>query len=110
MEKLTKEQAEWIMQAMGKEFYSQGMYISGPLETLDNNLDIIRQCTEKEFPAFSVDDIFVGVDERHSELIAIWFTTTPSSDAYWTLDKEQFKAFAAGCNEIVGWIEAQENE
>ncbi len=49
------------------------------------------------FPSFEVDEIFVEVDERNSSRIAIYFSSTPSSDAYWSLSQEDFKRFANGC-------------
>lgn len=109
MQKLTKEQSEYFFNIFTKTSIP---YVEQYGKTyLDSKkvCEIVDQCTEKPFPAFDVADVFVTISERWpDEYIDITFTTTPSTDAFWSLRREEFMQFTEGCQKICEWLKEQE--
>lgn len=115
MNKLTREQADWLIERLrNQSFDLYGIHPSSresnkgfSYKTME---DFIKQCTEtqKEFPQFVLGhlcDYVISVDRirDNPETITI-LTCYQESD----FTPEQFKQFTEGCNKIVQWIKDNE--
>lgn len=120
MQKLTAEQAEWLIQKIqNKQLVLRNL--DGSMNTLAYCLDIkeiINQCTEKEFPNFEMitnnyDDCYMGsigvcLFQRENSIDENKYCLIKTDRMEPLLTFEAFKQFTAGCNEICKWIEGQE--
>ncbi len=98
MQKLTKEQSEWLI----KEVNNHTGYNVNLCEKALNFSAIerlINQCTEKEFPELEIESAI-----KISEGIKCVAMETYGDIR---LSYEQFKQFTEGCNKIVEWLDEQ---
>lgn len=114
MQKLSKEQADWLIESMKKQrtdTYWNALIGPNEFQFMEN---IINQCTEKEFPAYRFQDkdacssfidlsLFCPGGSSSKPLIGIRLF-----EGYLNLYAEEFKDFTLGCQKIVEWIEEQE--
>lgn len=118
MQKLTKEQRDYILNLM--ENKSIGLTLSaergreGAYIRYDDIELLLDKCTEKEFPEIfmrpkHVDDeeelkvYETDCDNADQKCIVIF-----SYEEYTHMDREQFKQFAQKINKIVEWLKEQE--
>lgn len=112
MKKLTKEQAEFLIDKVDRIFLMENK------EALFNDkvVKIINECTEKEFP-----EIFKSHLGCEPDTIRVYHNSSTENDCdceieLYTTTKfthftnEQFKQFAAGCSKVVEWLEGQEKD
>lgn len=113
MKKLTKKQADWLIERIQHDF---GGWSGLPIEQCMPDLKrCINQCTEKEFPEFNgeaeEDEICIVLSKYKTAPIrvAITIKTNPDNDNDCVYFKaHEFKQFTAGCNKVVEWLEEQE--
>lgn len=114
MQKLTKEQAEWLIEKLSCKSYKQETrYGHNECEVNDivEMLDIketINQCTEKEFPDLRIDisdhsQIHLNRDTRNNAQVSI---NVVNEYAY--LNAHEFKLLTEGCVKICAWLKEQE--
>jgi hypothetical protein len=116
MQKLTKEQRDWLIEGMGRIFPSfannnvtaeillKGSLENGAAYMLNAMTKLIDQCTEKEFPAFEIysldKELLFRVYAHDEEFVRI------SNYEHWIGIKfEEFKQFTEGCQKICEWLE-----
>ena len=116
MNKLTKEQAEWLIERFKEKHTKEFTYFV--VNGFEAAIEIINQCAEKEFPGFTVDlhdyeknivgciflSDYIGADMRHVELR---MRTPNKIDSWTTLFPCEFKQFTEGCQKIVEWLNEQ---
>ncbi len=107
MKFLTKEQAEWLIERL-RRFNKLGNEIKADRNLPDNFVAfahierVINQCTEKEFP--------VLIQKTTTESFSVQLSFEPEQIFFGhgamscNLTFDQFKAFADGCNKIVGYL------
>ncbi len=105
MNKLTKDQAEWLLQKITKEATRVGCGLNGRGEyfSIDETELVINQCTEKEFPEYITDSVKLRTDNKFDFPVVM---TMPAMHHHFEL--QEFKKFTDGCNEIMKWLEGQE--
>lgn len=124
MQKLTKEQAEWLNAAM-KDLYLNNHPNNEAHNFALDMKDIINQCTEKEFPEFKIimegsgrhDLIHVtnkaGDNEDSRECENVIFINVDNgpwdTQSFVMMEWNEFKQFTENCNKIVEWLDEQEN-
>jgi len=107
MQKLTKEQADWLIERFSKTYWAQTQQGLLDQKTIQ---DIITECTEKEFPRFDIksgwqDEIVtIKQSQLSDDKTYIEIESTGCSSSF---TRQQFKAFAYGCNKIVEWLDEQ---
>lgn len=109
MQKLSKEQADWVLQKFN---VTHNYLMKKPSEGMFHILDcreIINQCTEKEFPEFEMQirheetiKLYADIDEDRTILVGSWESNVSE------FSPSQFKQFALGVNEILKWLEEQQ--
>lgn len=110
MKKLTKEQAEWLVEKIKLEAHEQ-CFGSGNLNYAEMVEMVINKCTEKEFPTFLLNK---GVSEFSLAILEGEGNSThvSISDPNWqkmqmTLNYEEFKQFTEGCQRICEYLDEQ---
>ena len=112
MNKLTKQQAEWLIENIRSTFQLKQLDAGINLTRLKHIEEVINQCTEKEFPKFNgsadEDDIDIVHSKYDSTPIRIDVTSKSNPDSasgciYFL--KEEFKKFTEGCLAIVKFLE-----
>lgn len=129
MKKLTTEQAQWLIKEINvklllrclppgecdiNRLIGEGKFCYEPT----NIVEIINQCTEKEFPDIDItwdSPSFLSSVDNQDQSIKIHFLPNYGFniilDAHshrTFFDNKTFKEFADGINEIVKWLEEQE--
>lgn len=112
--KLNKEQAQWLIDRFSTGFGRDNDTFYGikPSEVRDDAIKIINECTEKEFPEVEMKsgwkDEIVRISIKnlsdYKEYIEIDST---GSSCFFT--SSQFKQFVKNCQNIVEWLDEQEN-
>ncbi len=109
MKKLNKEQANWLIEVMKRqrnEPYWKALIGSNEFAFMEAALN---QCTEKEFPIFTISldnrgqDIYIapyGAMDGRIEM-QISFDNTITQSIFYT---EEFIEFTQGCNKIVEYL------
>ncbi len=113
MNKLTKQQAEWLIEKIRNEEdkYTMGCQKCNTRLSIPSVVHVINQCTEKEFPDIDMAWNRFGIDEAlyiqqmGDEPYNILLGSKNMSTYF---NKEEFKTFTDGCNKIVDWLEEQE--
>lgn len=108
MQKLTSEQAQWLlqkMQAKQKDVFWNALI--GPNE-FNFMHQLVSECMEKEFPELRIADIDGDVikifyEEHGGALITI---RMQGSKVF--LTSKQFLLFTEGCNKIAEWLKEKE--
>lgn len=111
MSKLTKKQAEWLIQQFNM---AHDVFMTQPADGMFHILDcrnIINKCTEKPFPAFSVSyghrcALTVSRPEAYSDIINLHFDDG-ETDAL-EMNIEEFKQLAQGCQNVVDYLDSQD--
>ena len=103
MEKLTREQADWLIEKVMDNVRTGEFADVVYADEIEN---IINQCTEKEFPSIHMrpkhaEDteevkVYTGWCDGSNGNCIILF----SLEEYTHFNKEQFKQFTAGCQKI----------
>ena len=116
MQKLTKEQAQWLKERI-KDLYFNNYPVSNDAHNYSLDVkDIINQCTEKEFPLseiqFDPDSKIYFEYEPCDEQpgIRMHLDVYGGDESQFKFWFNEFKDFAQGVNEIVKWIDEQEKE
>lgn len=105
MQKLTKEQAEWLI---GKIMNNVRTGEFSDVVYADEIEEVINECTEKEFPAImkewkDEEDGVHGVClTQHNDMPCVFLDTRSTCTNF---PYEEFKEFADGCNKIVEWLD-----
>jgi hypothetical protein len=104
---ITKEQAEYLYKSIHQYASGDGWsHVS-----MAYVKEVIKQCTEEEFPAFEqtmhdtkiIINLADGIYAIHLEL-----ADNINEETIWTrLDYPSFKRFARSVNEVVKWIDEQ---
>ncbi len=122
MQKLTKEQADWLIDRL---FNCRSLVIPpAPIEDVHLNFiktrELINQCTEKQFPEFKLsenelENAFISVsknvskegeerDESEEYIFIEVNNGALNSKSYIMIDHKQFEEFAARINKIVEYL------
>jgi len=113
MKKLTKEQAEWLIKSL--ELHMGRVYkpdSNSEVVGWKKTLEIINQCTEKEFPKIDMNVIhpdFPGrqrISAQQAHFDKSICVCVDGLNCF--LTSEQFKQFTTGCQRIVEWLQEQE--
>lgn len=113
MQKLTKEQAEWLIETARLHADSSTQRWE-QVFSMDRLQAIIDKCTEKEFPNYQfIDpddcDFFVNIVLHCSGDVSSEPTVRIGvCSGYLNLFASEFKKFTEGCNKIVEWLNEQE--
>lgn len=121
MNKLTKEQAEWLIEKIKSQSYKQehrfghnDSEINTVIEIHDAQ-NILNQCTEKEFPTFKMcwkDKDYgrceINVALYQGEIHMLSVDDDGDRTALY-FPYEQFKQFIQGGNKIVEWLDEKDN-
>ncbi len=114
MEKLTKEQAEGLIEHIKSHYH-----VYCPKCTINCNVasdkyleTVINQCTEKEFPEFECTygsnlELKVSNPFHDKDCIQVDLQQGEDDNSFQFSAKE-FEEFARGVNEIIKWLEEQE--
>ncbi len=110
MDKLTKEQAEWLIERLCSEITYQLNNV--PSHQIK---EIIHQCTEKEFPELQMQtedrliDIQITGREIDDEFNQVCVEISNQDDGHIVIPlySKEFKQFTEGCNKIVKWLNEQ---
>ncbi len=114
MNKLSQEQAEWLIEKIKKHdniHRDAGGGCTSCIYAYDVE-ETINQCTEKEFPEFNLEypkgKISISENDNRINIgfVDIMGSLRACGNLY--IPKERFKQFTQGCNEIVKWLEEQE--
>lgn len=111
MNKLTKEQAEWLLENIKPRLCGFAQVKSGVItyEALINFIE--NQCMEKPFPEFEVPHALLRVsydEENYQRIIKLQLGLEKRPEIIKWLNAEEFKQFTEGCNKIVKWLEDNE--
>lgn len=90
MNKLTKEQSQWLINIFNSK--NAGIACMTPTEVRET----LRQCTEKEFPEYHTKNIHIT---KNYETIEIKGGAPNYAFTY-----EAFRQFASGCDKIVEYL------
>ena len=104
MKKLTKEQAECVLEAMKKqrnEIYWKALIGPNEMAFMEK---AITQCTEKEFPAFKKWNIVINHHGVQKD-ICIEKVVDGKTEGWVLLTNNEFREFTQGCQKIVDWLE-----
>ena len=106
MQKLTKEQAEWLIERFDETRMIQDSF--GRLYKSDVE-KIINECAEKKFPEFVMsittwDRYCLSFEQFDKDGIKICCNKAP----WLRFSFDEFKQFAEGVNKIVEWLKEQE--
>ncbi len=116
MNKLSKAQADWLINAIKNNKSCTGytpelgfFIVAEALEKL------INQCTEKEFPKFKLKsedgDILIMLDasifDDKFNAVSFLFSNKHESAVHGLLYPEEFQSFTDGCIEICRWLDEQ---
>ncbi len=105
--KLTKEQAEYLIEKIKCEARALAMTDAQYKELkchafgIDDIETVINQCTERPFPAFNIEGIYINMDGSQDHILLTF------DDTHNYLHFKSFKEFTANCNKIVKWLEEQ---
>ncbi len=108
MNKLTKEQAAWLIETLKESRIRMNDYQRMHLQIEENVIsigameEVINQCTEKEFPILiqrTTTESFTIEPSSHVNYIAFGHGALSCK-----LSLEQFKEFADGVNKIVEYL------
>jgi len=104
MQKLTKEQAQWLINRFNSAFGVDDSELIGisACKVRDGAKQIISQCTEKEFPAFS----FETQDHRIISMHQVVNRAALNNEFF--LDKAELMHLVLGIEKIIDWMEEQE--
>lgn len=104
MNKLTKEQAAWLIDKINREGgVSYGMLTPPALQAYEDIMQIINQCTEQEFPELHIDD--VHITRPNDSFVYILISYPQGSRLGSHMSVEDFKDFAIGVTKIAEWLE-----
>lgn len=114
MNRLSKEQADWLIDLIKNKFHELAHKNREPypqeIVYLTEATKIINQCTEKEFPMFNVDAgceppnvKHLTIEKSFCDNCLIRLHNNEGEPTY-HFTKEQFLRFAEGVNKIVDWI------
>ena len=104
MQKLTKEQRDWLIEKLECSYVGKDSYPA--------IREIINQYTEKEFPTFTITDRYnKDITASFAPIYKCILLSKIDLEVgeEWILTIEQFKAFTKGCVAITKFLE-EENE
>lgn len=110
MNKLSKEQADWLIQQFKFKAASASHLYNSEID------QVINQCTEKEFPsihmrpAHATDEEKIEVDYVHCDNATDkteYCIRLFSFEEYTHFSKEEFREFVLKCNTIIGYLDAE---
>ena len=110
MQKLTREQAEWLIQnilkSRAEQLFGRNAYHEEVV------LKVINQCTAKEFPYFNFAKVDIGSIELNGSIhrpehitIGMQYNNVTGIIACMDLSHDEFKEFTAACQRICEWID-----
>ncbi len=103
MQKLSKEQAEWLIEHIRSKYnvYCTKCTINCNVDT-DKYLEkVINQCTEKQFPELKVGE---GPLVYVTNIYKLKKTSIDTFGITAHLTTDEFKQFVEGCNKIVEYL------
>lgn len=107
MNKLTREQADWLIEKLKCVPYAYIHAIPEWSNMLIEAKIVINQCTEKHFPGFYANDI--------SDVHFLTISSGAPINSNWAyissggghMNKEQFNQFTKNCQKICEWLQSQ---
>lgn len=111
MNKLSEEQAEWLIEEIDRlKFNHTQLAVNDNFEIpIKEFKALINRCTEKEFPEFLLNkgaaEYSLAVRQSGSNGVYISVSDPDWKSTQMELDCEEFKEFTGSCNKIVEWLD-----
>ncbi len=113
MKKLTKEQAEWLIETARLHADSNTQRWE-QVFSMDRLQAIIDKCTEKQFPYFRMESGDQGSVELNGSIhkgshvmLGMSFKGVNGAVACLDLNHDEFERFTTACQEVVEWMNEQ---